>query len=341
MPESYAPVRELLDGVAAVTRRQETPQAPRRAGERQVLLSLGGRPEAPLENRSGARSDQQLVNLWLGSKRSHHTRRAYTRDTDAFSCFLGALPPQEDEDMPGRPWSLAQVTVRHLQAFVEHLEGDGSAARTVARRLSAIKSLMSFAQQTGYLQYNVGAVVKLPAFARDLAQRILSEDEVLRCFRAAPVGRNRTLLRFLYFSGCRVSEASGLRWEHLSERDDRLLVTLYGKGSKTRVVPLPRHLKDELEELQLANMSGHVFESRGGKPLDSKTMWRITSSAAEGAGISRRVSPHFMRHSHASHAIRRGAKIHVVQQTLGHASVQTTGDYLHLELGESSAFYLE
>jgi len=337
MPESYAPVREILEGVAAVTGRPGAPQA-RPAG---VLLTLGGRPEAPLENRSGAHSDQQLVNLWLASKRSFNTRRAYARDAEAFSSFLGALPPKEDEDMPGCPWSLSEVTVRHLQAFVEHLEGDGGAPRTVARRLSAVKSLFSFSQQTGYLQYNVGAVVKLPAFARDLAQRILSQDEVQRCFRAAPVGRNRTLLRFLYFSGCRVSEASGLRWEHLSERDDRLLVTLYGKGSKTRVVPLPRHFKDELEELEHANMSGHVFESRGGKPLDSKTMWTITSSAAEAAGISRRVSPHFMRHSHASHAIRAGAKIHVVQQTLGHSSVQTTGNYLHLELGESSAFYLE
>lgn len=337
MPESYAPIRELLDGVAALTQRPSAPQTPSPG----LVLTLGGRPETPQKNHSGAHSDQQLVNLWLASKRSHHTRRAYAADAGAFSTFVGALPPRDAEDMPGRPWALGEVTVRHLQIFVEHLESDGSAPRTVARRLSAVKSLFSFAQQTGYLQYNVGAVVKLPTFARDLAQRILSEDEVRRCFRAAPAGRNRAVLRFLYFSGCRVSEAAGLRWEHLSPRDDRLLVTIYGKGGKTRIVPLPRNFVEELDELRRANMSGHVFESRGGKPLDSKTFWTIASSAAADAGLTRRVSPHFMRHSHASHAVRRGAKVHVVQQTLGHASVQTTGDYLHLELGESSAFYLD
>lgn len=335
------PIREVLDAVAALQGTRLPVGAPQ-THERLPLLALGGKPEVPPENRSGARSDQQLVNLWLGSKRSTHTRRAYARDFAALDAFLAALPARDGDATPGRPWGLSEVTVRHLDAFCKHLEGDPeSAPRTVCRRMSAAKSLFTFGHQTGYLRYNVGSVVKLMPFAHDLAQRILSEADVHACIAAARVGRDRSLLRFLYASGCRVSEAIALRWEHLSPRDDRLLVTVRGKGGKTRVVPLPLRFRAELEQLEHNNMSGHIFESRGGRPLDSKTMWSITHTAARQAGIKCDVSPHFLRHSHASHAIRRGAKIHVVQQTLGHASVQTTGAYLHLELGESSAFFLD
>lgn len=335
MPESYAPVQELLEGVAAITGRGAPP-----ARAERLVLHLGGRSAAP-ENRSGAHSDQQLVNLWLDSKRSAHTRRAYEKDFAAFNAFLAALPATDEAQRPQRPWALSEVTVRHVQAFAAHLEASKASQRTIARRLSATKSLLTFAQQTGYLAYNVGSVIKLAPAASDLAQRSLSEDDVHRCIRSAPVGRDRTLVRFLYSSACRNSEAAALRFEHLAPRDDRLLVTIHGKGNKTRVVPIPRRFVDEFDALRRANMSGHVFESKGGRPLDSKAIWRIVTTAAEAAGLERRVSPHFLRHSHASHAIRRGAKIHVVQQTLGHSSVQTTGVYLHLELGESSAFYLE
>lgn len=321
MPESYHPVRELLETAARL--RGKPDFIP--------ILSLGGTASVPQENRSGAATDQQLLRLWLDSKRSKHTQRSYARDITLFNEYLASLP-----DSPAR---LDAITVRHIESFVKHSQSRGVPARTLARRLSAIKSLLTFAQQTGYLRFNVGTVVKLPPFPQNLAERILTEDEVHACILAARQGRDRTLIRFIYFTGCRVSEVVNVRWKDLSPRDDRCVVTLFGKGGRTRHVPVPLELIRAVNELRHANMSGFVFETRGGRPLIPKDVWRIVRAAARAAGL--RGAPHHLRHSHASHAIRRGAHIQVVQQTLGHTSIRTTGDYLHLERGDSSAMHLD
>lgn len=328
MPESHRPVQELL-AIAGILR-------PRRAEDAPVL-SLGGTAAVPAENRSGAATDQQIVQLWLDAKRSTHTRRSYARDINLFNQFLAELPREGAAGK--RPESLSEVTVRHLESFAAHLEREPP--RTAARRLSAVKSLFTFAQQTGYLHFNVGSVVKLPGFAHDVGERILSPGEVQACVYAAPAGRDRTIIRFLYATGCRVAELARLRWEHLHYRDARLVVQLFGKGDRTRYVPIPLELRSQLEPLKQSNMSGFVFETRGGKSLVAKDVWRVVHRAAVKAGIKRPVSSHWFRHSHASHALSRGADIHVVQKTLGHTSIRTTGDYLHIERGDSSAMYLD
>lgn len=316
-------MRELVAAARALRRgAQETP-----------VLSLGGGAAVPADNRSGASTDQQILRLWLDGKRSVHTRKAYARDILLFNNFLASLP--------NGPRRLVDVNVQHLEAFVAHLHRTGQPERTAARRLSAVKSLLTFAQQTGYLQWNVGLVVKQPAFYHNVAERILTEAEVHACIYASPAGRNRTILRFLYSTGCRVAELTRVAWRHLHYRDNRMIVQLFGKGKRTRYVPIPLELRSQLEPLRKANLSGHVFETRGGHKMTEKDVWRIVRDAASAAGITRRISPHCLRHSHASHALARGADIHVVQQTLGHTNIRTTADYLHIERGDSSAMYLD
>jgi len=329
MPESFRPVRELLEAAAAFRKSSKLP-----------VLSLGGGAAVPSENRSGATTDQQMLRLWLDSKRSKHTRRAYAQDLKVFNDFLAALPPQSAEG-GRRPDKLHEITVMHIEAFLRHMERHKVPPRTQARRLSSIKSLLTFAQQTGYLHFNVGSVVKLPPFPDGIAERILSESEVHACIYAAPKGRDRAVLRFLYSTGCRNEELRRVRWEHLHYREARMAVQLFGKGGRTRYVAVPLDLRTELEGLRRANMSGFVFESCGGKQLGEKDVWRIVQRAARRAGITRQISPHCFRHSHASHALSRGADIQVVQKTLGHTSIRTTGDYLHIERGDSSAMYLD
>lgn len=323
MAESYRPVHEILE-TAARMRGKELNAAP--------VLGFAGSPQISSENRSGATTDQQIFRLWLDSKRSEHTRRSYARDIQIFNAFL-----VRTSDVP---LGLGDVTVRHVESFREDLERSGVPPRTASRRLSAVKSLLTFAQQTGYLHFNVGTVVKLPAFEHDLADRILSESEVSALIYAAPEGRSRVLVRFLYYTGCRVAEAVRVRFEHLSVHGERFVVRLFGKGSRTRYVPIPLEIRRTLELLKKSNMSGFVFETRGGKAMHPKDVWRTVRNAAKHSGIAHKASPHCLRHSHASHAIRRGADVHVVQQTLGHTSIRTTGDYLHLERGDSSAMYL-
>lgn len=268
--------------------------------------------------------DAQLVQLWLHG-RSAHTQRAYRRDAKRFREFA-------DKPLP-------LVSLGDVQAFADSLEGLSPASR--ARAIAAVKSLLAFGQRTGYLPLNVGAAVRLPPRKDTLAERILDEDSVHQLIALEPVPRNRTLLRLLYLAGLRVSEAAGLSWRDLQPRDDSGQVTVFGKGSKTRVVLLPSSIWRALVQLRRgAGPDAPIFRSREGGHLDPSQIRRIVVRAAERAGLDAKVSPHWLRHAHATHALERGAPIHLVQATLGHASVATTGRYLHARPTDSSARYL-
>lgn len=326
MPESRQPVDELLKTLETFGLRR----APAISSE-----LIAERPDY-----SGARSDAELTVLWLDRYDSPATQRAYRGDLELFRAFLTSLPTVASEELPARPATLHDVKLVHLTAFSKHLRDHGSVS-SHARRLSAVKSLLSFAHETGYLVFNVGAAIKPPKRRNQLAERILSQDEVYALIQAAPAGRNRTLLRFLYLSGARISEALQLRWAEVHMDKDRLMVTLHGKGGKTRHVPLPMSLCKDLEALQRTRLSnGVVFESVRGHPLRQTDAWDIVRAAATRAGLRHKPSPHWLRHAHASHALRRGAPPHLVQHTLGHASLATTSDYVHVESNESSSMFL-
>jgi integrase/recombinase XerD len=156
-----------------------------------------------------------------------------------------------------------------------------------------------------------------------------------------PDKRNRVLLAVLYAAGLRVPEACGLRWRVLQARGEAGQILIHGKGGRRRVVLLPPGVWSQLVPLRAtAGAEAPVFASKSGGPLERSRVCRIVRQASQRAGIAASVSTHWLRHAHASHALDRGAPIHLVQATLGHRSVATTGRYLHVRPGESSAGYL-
>jgi site-specific recombinase XerD len=216
-----------------------------------------------------------------------------------------------------------------VQAYA-HTLGQGSLTASQNRALTAIKSLLSFGQETGYLPFNVGAAVKLRPNPDDLARRILDESEVTKLIDRATAGRDQVMLRLLYTSGIRVSELAQLKWCDLMPRAEGGQVTVFGKGGKTRAILLKSKTWDLLLSLRgEARAADPVFRSQKGGHLDVSQIRRIVYAAARRADLSKKVSPHWLRHAHASHALDRSAPIHLVQATLGHASVSTTGRYLH------------
>jgi integrase/recombinase XerD len=272
--------------------------------------------------------DAQLVDLWLALKTSAHTRRAYSADIRRLLRFVQ------------KP--LCRITLADLRDWAAHL-GQGSlkpASRN--RALTAIKSLLSFAQETGYLPFNVGAAVKLVPNRDSLAQRILDESEISRLIEAAAPGRDHVLLKLLYATGARVSELCGLKWRDAVPRQDAGQLTVFGKGGKTRTILLKPAVWWQLLSIKGdACAADPIFASRkGGGPLDPSQVRRIVYAAAKKAGLERKISPHWLRHAHASHALDRSAPIHLVQATLGHASISTTGRYLHARPSQSSGLYL-
>lgn len=153
--------------------------------------------------------------------------------------------------------------------------------------------------------------------------------------------RNKAILLTLYTGGFRVAELCSLKWSDLQNRDKAGQITVFGKRSKTRTVLMPSSVWNGLQLLRGdASDNAPVFRSRKGGHLDESQVWRIVSKASKRAGIEKEVSCHWLRHAHASHALDRGAPIHLVQQTLGHSSIASTGRYLHARPTDSSANYL-
>lgn len=274
-----------------------------------------------------ADSDRQFLSLWVTRHESPNTRRAYERHVSRFLRFVG------------KP--IAAIRVGDVQAFTQSLASQAQASRAAA--VSAVKSMFSFAQELGYVPINVGKAVKAPSVKNTLAERIMPEADALLLIRMEPNARNRALLTLAYGGGLRISEVCGLRWRDLAPRDGGAgQATVYGKGGKTRAILLSANTWRVLDATREgAGPDDPVFPSRQGPgALNPSQVHRIVKAAAARAGLSAEVSAHWLRHAHASHSLDRGAPIHLVQATLGHASVATTGRYTHARPSDSSARYL-
>ena len=274
-------------------------------------------PTHPASN-AGHADDDALVALWLHG-RPPGTIRAYAGSAAALRAFLAPLP-------------LAATTLPTLQAFSDTLAGSPAYRR---RHLAAIKSLLHFGQRVGALRYDVGAALQLPRVPDRAAERVLTEAEVEKLL-AAVDGRDRALLHLLYASGARVAELVGLTaGACVPDPRGGGALTLHGKrGSRT--VRLGRRAWAALEQL------------RAQKPPQAPVLGigvervrQILARAAKTAGLQKKPSPHWLRHSHGTHAHRAGASAALIRDTLGHASIATTDTYLRASPDDGSSLWLE
>jgi integrase/recombinase XerD len=275
---------------------------------------------------SDADLDQRVIAMWLHGK-SEASQKTYRYTVGQFRAVI-AKP-------------LRLVTLEDLQQYGNHLIGKAPA--TQARAVNTLKSLFRFAHECGYLPFNPAVPLKAPKVKDTLAERILDELDVLRLIdavRSHP--RNHLMLYLTYASGCRVSELVGLKWRDVKRRGEAGQVTLFGKGGKTRVVLLPAKVWRSLMAFQPAafNPDSPIFVSRNGGHLSTRWVEKIVKAAAIKAGLPEAVCPHFLRHSHASHALENGASIALVQQSLGHSDLKTTSRYTHARPNESSSNFL-
>jgi len=283
----------------------------------------------PAPELSPTAAQHQLIEMWVHGK-SPRTAQSYRRAAAQFLEFVGK--------------SLHLVTIAEVQAFVTQLQQHDISVSTQRNIIASVKSLLSFGNKIGVLPANVGAPIIPPKVKDTLNQRILSELEVQTMIVLETNQRNRLLLRLLYTAGLRASELCDLKWCDVKQRSGGGQITVYGKGGKTRTILLPASLWVELCQLRSsAADDAPVFQSRKGLKgghLDRVRVYQIVTAAAQRAGIQGKVSPHWLRHAHASHSLERGAPIHLVQATLGHASVATTSRYLHARPNDSSSLYL-
>jgi integrase/recombinase XerD len=273
-----------------------------------------------------ANSDDQLIGLWLHG-RSQHTQRAYQKDITDFL---------DNTETP-----LRNTTLGQLQSYADGLFSKSLSPATIKRRLASVKSLFSFGHKLGYFVFDVGKPLKIPACKDKLAERILSEEEVQAIINSVKNNRDRLIIKTLYYTGIRVSELASLTWKNLQSRNDGGQLTILGKGGKTNTVLIPDHLWNELLTLGTSVLDDNpVFISRNGKHLHPGHIRKTVKKIAIRA-IGKGATPHFYRHSCASHALDNGCPIHLVQKQLNHSSIATTGKYLHARPTESISKYLK
>lgn len=260
-----------------------------------------------------------------------NTVLSYNRDLERFAAWVstGGL------DDPASP------SVRELTAYLEDLQEGGLCPRSIARHLVALKMFYRFLRLEERAQTSAVELLSSPALWERIPQ-VLSPDGVEKLL-AAPQPeerfflRDRALLETLYATGSRASEVVHLRLEdlHLSSGFCKCL----GKGNKQRIVPLGKPAQNALRNYleksrpELAHGAGGpcVFLSRTGRALTREMLWVLVKKYAQRAGLNRKISPHTLRHSFATHMLAGGADLRAVQELLGHANIRTTQHYTHVD----------
>ena len=273
---------------------------------------------------ASADNDQMLVDLFINTKRSPNTRVQYAHSIGMLTGFTG------------KP--LQTITLQDAINYHDWLKAQYSAG-SVRLHVNVAKALCAFGVKLNYLRTNVFAVIKTDATPEVTHKRILTEEQVLKLIDAPKRQRDKVLLRLIYAAGLRVGEVCGLVWGDLLPSG--VVHIRQGKGQKERFVTLSDGMIEKLTALRGdAGAGDSMFLSQKGGKLDESQVHRIVKSAAQLAGIDGDASAHWLRHSHASHALDRGASLVTVRDTLGHASIATTNKYLHSKRKDSSALHL-
>ena len=265
-----------------------------------------------------------LGHLQVERRMSPHTLDAYRRDLLALAGWatLHAMGPVECLGTEG------------LRSFVATEHRRGLSPKSLQRRLSACRSFYQWLLRHGRIAANPAAPIRAPKAARRLPQ-VLDADEASRLVEVptdVPLGmRDRALLELFYSSGLRLAELCALRWHDLDFIEG--FVTVLGKGSKQRRVPVGSHARAALQAWRResgATDGQPVFPGRGGHPIGARAVQLRVRQLAQRQGLFKRVHPHLLRHSFASHVLESSGDLRGVQELLGHADIATTQIYTHV-----------
>ncbi len=269
------------------------------------------------------------LTLELGT--SPLTLEAYRRDIERlveYAKIKGAISPVD-------------LTSRLLREFVYHLKDMGLAPSSIRRSISAVRTYFKFLMADGVVARDPSERLETPKRWRTLPD-VLTVDEIERLLAAPQLEqplafRDRAMLELAYGAGLRVSE-----WISLGVKDvlfEDMLVRVFGKGSKERLVPIGRkaigavatYIRELRPKLEKGGGKGVLFLNARGEPLSRMGAWKILRGHVESAGITKAVSPHTLRHSFATHLLEGGADLRAVQEMLGHVDISTTQIYTHVD----------
>ena len=268
--------------------------------------------------------------LALEAGNSRHTVENYLRDVRRLAEYAAGQGAQGPD----------QVTAVQLREFIYFLKDLGLAPATIRRQISALRTYFRFLVGEGHAARDPSERLETPKQWRTLPA-VLTVAEVEKLLEPAseePLAmRDRALLEFAYATGARVSELVGVKILDVVYEEG--LVRVFGKGSKERVVPIGRralgavalYAREVRPSLDRGRGRGVLFLNARGTPLSRVGAWGIIKQAARRAGLTKRVTPHTLRHTFATHLLEGGADLRAVQEMLGHADLCTTQLYTHVD----------
>lgn len=272
-----------------------------------------------------------------------NTIKSYSRDLNEYIVFLGTSKLE----------TLDAVTRQTILIYLQLMNEQGKSARTVSRHISSIRSFHQFLLREKVTTNDPTVHLELPKIEQKLP-RVLSMEEVDRLIaspdQSKPQGiRDNALLEILYGTGMRVSELIDLDLDdiHLSMG----FVRIFGKGSKERIVPLgnkaiescTRYVNEVRPKFIGKNQGIHdaLFVNMRGGRLTRQGCWKILKGHATAGNFQRKLTPHILRHSFATHLIENGADLRAVQEMLGHADISTTQIYTHVSRTRLKEVYVK
>jgi len=261
---------------------------------------------------------------------ARNTLEAYSRDLNRLANYLEANGVESWPDGHGS----------QLRTYFSSLRETGLSVRSITRNLVALRQFYRFLEKERIIQENPVPRLLLPVESRRLPTT-LTHDDVERLLKQPSPStllglRDQAMLEFLYATGLRVSELVSLHTQQINLEGDYL--TVRGKGGKVRVLPFGRwaeerlrlYLREVRPKLVQRRNSSVLFLTRSGKALTRQGFWKLIRRHALAAGIERKVTPHTLRHSFATHLLEGGADLRAVQSMLGHSDISTTQIYTHI-----------
>jgi len=262
---------------------------------------------------------------------SRHTLSSYQRDLFQFYAYLREFYP--------RAKKIDHIMIRGFLAYLHEQQLKKS---SLARKLAALRSFFQYCVQKKWCRDNPAKLVATPKQDKPVPS-FLSEEEMAQFLAMPPEDkvlglRDKAMLELLYASGVRVSELVGLDLADINSRER--LIRVKGKGKKERIVPFGETAEKSLQAYAAQRMlinKGRIDDSafflnyRGAR-ISPRSVERIVNKYISQAAVRRKISPHSLRHSFASHLLSRGADLRVIQELLGHESLSTTQKYTHLDL---------
>ncbi len=257
-------------------------------------------------------NDAGILAMWIAQSNSENTRQQYARVAAAFLSYVG------------KP--LQAIALGDLQSWQASLTGKPN---TNKLHVNGIKSLFSFMHKVGYIGLNPAIMLKAEKSVETKHTKTLSEEQVIRLVTSANLGkRDEAIVRVLYSSAMRVSELCNLQWKDVVETGNRAILVIRGKGGKTRESGISASAYAAMKELRNgASDESFVFLSNRRQQMDRTTVNHLFVKLS--AIVGKDISPHWLRHSHITHSLQRGANPTDVMNQAGHSSLAVTTTYAH------------